>query len=122
MFDRNRLIYWLVSLLLILIGFTARSYRIVAVQTFVVALCYVAAKRYLLGVPYHLAPEALGRFLDGIAVVLADFLSFLIGSSLCWGMAQWWRRRPHPTVHDRARQKIERARGQAVKERRAEPS
>jgi hypothetical protein len=109
MFESNQFLYWLVTLLVMLIGFTARSYRTVVLQSFAVAICYLAA-RYVLGVHYQLAPEALGPLLDGVVVALANIVSILGGSSVCWAMVQWWRRRPHPTVHELARLKIERAR------------
>ena len=100
----------LISVVMLLIGATARSYRSLVVQTLAVTLCFVAVKRYVLEVHEHVAPEVLGPLLDGVAAALGDFVTFLIWSSVCWGIARWWRRGPHQTVHERARLKIERAR------------
>jgi hypothetical protein len=100
----------IVSVVMLLIGATALSYRSLAGQTLVVSLCFVAVKRYGLAVPEHVAPEVLGPFLDGVAAALADFVTFLIWSSVWWGVARWWRRGPHPTVYERARQRISNAR------------
>ena len=100
----------LISLVMLLIGVTARSYRSLVAQTLFVTLCFVAVKHYVLGVPEHVAPEVLDPLLDAFAAVLREFVTFLIWSSLWWGIARWWRRGPHQTVHERARLKIERAR------------
>jgi len=100
----------LVSVVMLLIGATARSYLSLAGQTLAVTLCFVAVKRYLLAVPEHVAPELLGPLLDGVAAALADFVTFLVWSSVWWGIAHWWRRGPHQNVHERARQKISSAR------------
>jgi len=100
----------LISAVMLLIGATARSYRSLVVQTVAVTLCFVAVKHYVLGVPEHVAPEVLGPWLDAIATVLRDLVTFLLWSSLWWGIARWWRRGPHQTVHERVRLNIERAR------------
>jgi hypothetical protein len=52
---------FLISVVILLIGATARSYRSLVVQTLAVTLCFVAVKRYVLDVPEHGAPEVLGR-------------------------------------------------------------
>ena len=99
----------LISVVMLLIGATARSYRSLVVQTLAVTICFVASKRYVLGLPEHVAPEVLGPFLDGVAAALGDFVTFLIWSSVWWGVARWWRRGPHQAVHERARLKINNA-------------
>jgi hypothetical protein len=100
----------LISAVMLLIGATARSYRSLVVQTLAVTLCFVAVKRYVLGVSEHVAPEVLGPFLSGVAAGLKDFVTFLIWSSVWWGISRWWHRGPHQTIHERARQKISNAR------------
>lgn len=70
----------LISVVMLLIGATARSYLSLVVQTLAVTLCFVAMKRYVLEVPEHVAPEVLGPFLDGVAAALGDFFTFLIWS------------------------------------------
>jgi hypothetical protein len=73
-------------------------------------LCFVTVKRYVLAAPEDVAPEVLGPILDGIAAALADFVTFLIWFTGWWGIARWWRRGPHRTVHERACQKTSDAR------------